>query len=96
MTAGTIPIAGVAWAQNVGIERVEVSIDDGPWQTATLSTAVNDDSWVQWFYEWEATSGSHYVTVRAVNRAGEMQIEEAASIAPNGSSGWQRTLILVD
>ena len=96
VTAGTIPIAGVAWAQNVGIERVEVSIDDGPWQTATLSTAVNDDSWVQWFYEWEATSGSHYVTVRAVNRAGEMQIEEAAPIAPNGSSGWQRTLILVD
>ncbi|MFY9714812.1 MAG: molybdopterin-dependent oxidoreductase, partial [Microbacterium sp.] len=27
--AGTIPLAGVAWAQSVGIERVEVRIDDG-------------------------------------------------------------------
>ncbi|HBS75503.1 MAG TPA: oxidoreductase, partial [Microbacterium sp.] len=27
--AGTVPIAGMAWAQTVGIERVEVSIDDG-------------------------------------------------------------------
>lgn len=94
--AGTVPIAGVAWAQTVGIERVEISIDDGDWQQATLSTAVNDDSWVQWFYEWDATPGNHYVTVRATNRAGEVQIEEKAPIAPDGSSGWQRTLILVD
>src|SRR5690606_22752945 len=29
--AGRIPIAGVAWAQSVGIERVEVRIDEGDW-----------------------------------------------------------------
>ncbi|GAA1706258.1 molybdopterin-dependent oxidoreductase [Microbacterium sediminicola] len=93
--AGTVPIAGVAWAQTVGIERVEVQIDDGPWQHARLSQAVNNDTWVQWMLPWEATPGTHYLTVRAVNRDGEMQIEEPAPIAPNGSSGWQRTLVTV-
>ncbi|MGP3534579.1 molybdopterin-dependent oxidoreductase [Microbacterium sp. RD1] len=93
--AGRIPIAGMAWAQSVGIERVEVQIDDGQWQQATLSTAVNDDTWVQWFLEWDAEPGTHYVTVRAVDKAGNLQIRESAPIAPDGSSGWQRTLVSV-
>lgn len=96
VSAGTVPIAGVAWAQTVGIERVELSIDGGDWQAAKLSSPVNEDTWVQWVLEWDATPGSHNVVVRAVNRDGETQIEERAPIAPNGSSGWQRTLILVD
>jgi DMSO/TMAO reductase YedYZ molybdopterin-dependent catalytic subunit len=95
ITAGRTPIAGMAWAQTVGIERVEVSIDDGPWQDATLSAPINDDTWVQWFFDWDAQPGLHYVAVRAVNRNGDVQIEERAPIAPNGSSGWQRVLVTV-
>ena len=95
VSAGRVPIAGVAWAQTVGIERVEVSIDDGDWQSATLSTAVGVDTWVQWYVDWDATPGTHYVTVRAVNAAGETQTQERAAIAPDGSSGWQRTLVTV-
>lgn len=93
--AGKIPIAGVAWAQSVGIERVEVQIDDGEWTPVTLSTPINADTWVQWFMEWDATPGTHYVAVRAVNKNGDLQIEERAPIAPDGSSGWQRSLIRV-
>jgi DMSO/TMAO reductase YedYZ molybdopterin-dependent catalytic subunit len=93
--AGRTPLAGVAWAQTVGIERVEVSIDDGDWQPATLSTPINADTWVQWFVDWDATAGTHYVAVRAVNKNGDTQIEERAPIAPDGSSGWQRTLVVV-
>lgn len=95
VSAGRIPIAGVAWAQSVGIERVEVSIDDGDWVPATLSAPINDDTWVQWFMEWDATPGTHYVAVRAINKNGDLQIEERAPIAPNGSSGWQRSLVRV-
>ncbi|MFF7291173.1 molybdopterin-dependent oxidoreductase [Microbacterium sp. NPDC008134] len=94
--AGRIPIAGVAWAQSVGIERVEVSIDNGEWTPVTLSKAINDDTWVQWFMEWDATPGTHYVAVRAINKNGDTQIEERAPIAPNGSSGWQRSLVRVN
>lgn len=93
--AGRIPIAGVAWAQTVGIERVEVRIDEGDWVPATLSAPINEDTWVQWFMEWDATPGTHYVAVRAINKNGDLQIEERAPIAPNGSSGWQRSLIRV-
>ncbi|WP_311244053.1 molybdopterin-dependent oxidoreductase [Microbacterium sp. WCS2018Hpa-23] len=93
--AGRIPIAGVAWAQTVGIERVEVRIDEGDWMPATLSAPINENTWVQWFMEWDATPGTHYVAVRAINKNGDMQIEERAPIAPNGSSGWQRSLIRV-
>lgn len=94
--AGRIPIAGVAWAQSVGIERVEVSIDNGDWMPVQTSAPINDDTWVQWFMEWDATPGTHYVAVRAINKNGETQIEERAPIAPNGSSGWQRSLIRVN
>lgn len=93
--AGVVALAGVAWAQTVGIDRVEVRIDDGPWQAATLSAPVNDDTWVQWMLEWDAIPGTHNVTVRAVNRDGDVQIEERAPIAPDGSTGWQRTLVRV-
>jgi len=80
----------------VGVGAVEVQIDDGAWQPATLSTPINDSSWVQWYVDWEATSGTHYVAVRATDRAGTVQTEERAPIAPNGSSGLQRTLIRVN
>ncbi|OAN41190.1 molybdopterin-dependent oxidoreductase [Microbacterium sp. H83] len=95
VASGRIPIAGVAWAQSVGIEKVEVKIDEGEWVPATLSAPINEDTWVQWFMEWDATPGTHYVAVRATNKNGDLQIEERAPIAPDGSSGWQRSLIRV-
>ena len=94
--AGTVPIAGMAWAQTVGISRVEVSIDDGPWQQATVSTPINDDTWVQWYLDWDAEPGTHYIAVRAVDRDGDVQTQERAPIAPDGSSGWQRVLVTVE
>ncbi|WP_091229696.1 molybdopterin-dependent oxidoreductase [Microbacterium sp. 3J1] len=95
VASGKIPIAGVAWAQSVGIEKVEVKIDEGDWMPATLSAPINEDTWVQWFVDWDATPGTHYVAVRATNKNGDLQIEERAPIAPNGSSGWQRSLVRV-
>ncbi|MBS1673173.1 MAG: molybdopterin-dependent oxidoreductase [Actinobacteria bacterium] len=92
---GTARIAGVAWAQTVGIERVEVQIDGGSWQTATLSAPVSDDTWVQWFLDWNATSGSHTLVVRATDRHGRMQEQARTPIAPNGSTGWQSTVVRV-
>ncbi|QHC68071.1 molybdopterin-dependent oxidoreductase [Rathayibacter oskolensis] len=94
--AGATKIAGMAWAQSIGIAKVEVSIDDGDWQPAVLSTPVNVDTWVQWYVDWVAETGSHYVAVRATDANGMLQIEDRAPIAPNGSSGWQRTLVRVN
>jgi DMSO/TMAO reductase YedYZ molybdopterin-dependent catalytic subunit len=93
--AGPTKIAGVAWAQTVGIRQVEVRIDQGDWQKATLGSAVNEDTWVQWYVDWTAETGTHYVTVRATDKNGKVQDEQRRPIAPNGSTGWQRTLISV-
>jgi len=95
VAAGRVPVAGVAWAQSVGIERVEVRIDDGAWMPATLASPINEDTWVQWMLEWDATPGVHYVEVRAFDKKGRMQAEKRTPIAPNGSTGWQRSLISV-
>ncbi|KAA9151638.1 molybdopterin-dependent oxidoreductase [Microbacterium lushaniae] len=93
--AGRTALAGVAWAQTVGIEQVDVSIDDGRWQTATLSNPISDDAWVQWFFEWDATPGAHNIVVRATDKNGDVQIGERTPVAPDGSTGWHRTLIRV-
>ncbi|QWL33195.1 molybdopterin-dependent oxidoreductase [Rathayibacter toxicus] len=95
IAAGATKIAGMAWAQAVGISKVEVKIDDGDWQQATLSVPVNVDTWVQWYIDWQAESGSHYLTVRATDKNGKLQIQDRAPVAPDGSSGWQRTLVRV-
>ena len=40
--AGMTAIAGVAWAQTIGIGAVEVNIDDGGWQPAELADAPSE------------------------------------------------------
>ena len=92
---GTVAIAGVAWAQHRGIEGVEVRIDEGEWQPARLATAINADTWVQWVYEWEASSGNHIVQVRATDSEGDTQSSTQVPPAPNGSEGWHTITVSV-
>ena len=84
---GTLPIAGVAWAPHRGIERVEVQIDDGPWQKATLGPTASDDTWVQWWLAWDATAGDHQIRVRAIDGEGRTQTAKVAAPAPDGATG---------
>ncbi|ANF31717.1 oxidoreductase [Leifsonia xyli] len=95
VSAGPTKIAGVAWAQTVGIRKVEVRIDGGEWQEAQLSNPINADTWVQWSLDWDATAGGHTLAVRATDSAGRLQEEKRAPIAPNGSTGWQQTFVRV-
>jgi DMSO/TMAO reductase YedYZ molybdopterin-dependent catalytic subunit len=95
LAAGPTTIAGVAWAQTVGIGRVEVQVDGGDWREARLSTPVNRDTWVQWSLDWDATPGSHTLAVRATDRTGRLQEQKRTPIAPDGSTGWQQTFVRV-
>ncbi|MCU1479208.1 MAG: oxidoreductase [Subtercola sp.] len=87
LAAGTIPIAGVAWAQHTGIAKVEVQIDNGSWMEATLADAISADTWRQWVLPWQATSGDHVVAVRATDASGYTQTTDQAPPAPSGSTG---------
>jgi DMSO/TMAO reductase YedYZ molybdopterin-dependent catalytic subunit len=87
LPVGSMPIAGVAWHQTVGIAAVEVQVDDGPWRPAELSEPINDDTWVQWHLDWDAEEGPHVVRVRATDRAGEVQTEDFRPVVPDGATG---------
>ena len=86
--AGRRPIAGVAWAQTRGIERVEVRVDEEDWAQARLSAAVDADVWRQWVLPYDFAPGRHRITVRAVGADGEVQPEERAAPFPSGATGW--------
>jgi DMSO/TMAO reductase YedYZ molybdopterin-dependent catalytic subunit len=93
--AGQQPIAGVAWQPDVGISNVEVQVDDGPWRPAQLGESTSDDTWVQWYVPWDATSGEHKLRVRATNAKGEVQTDQRADPAPDGATGWHTRTVRV-
>ncbi|MBO1332592.1 sulfite oxidase [Streptomyces sp. VRA16 Mangrove soil] len=94
--AGTVMVAGVAWAQHRGIDKVEIRVDDGPWEEARLATEDTRDTWRQWSYPWDATKGGHTLTVRATDRTGETQTEKRTPTIPDGASGWHSVVVTVD
>ena len=93
--AGQVTVAGVAWAQHRGIGKVEVRVDDGPWEPATLGAVPSVDTWRQWSYTWPATSGEHRLTVRAADNSGAVQTEDEAPPAPDGATGWHTIKVKV-
>jgi len=83
----TVPIGGIAHAGARGISRVEVRVDDGPWQPALLRDPLSSTTWVLWRYDWPFTPGRHTFTVRCFEADGTPQIEADAPIRPSGASG---------
>ncbi|MEU7474666.1 molybdopterin-dependent oxidoreductase [Lentzea sp. NPDC042327] len=85
---GRFVAAGVAWAQHTGIDKVEVRVDGGPWQQATLATEVNIDTWRMWRIELDLPEGGHTVECRATDRTGYTQTNDRAAPVPDGATGW--------
>jgi DMSO/TMAO reductase YedYZ molybdopterin-dependent catalytic subunit len=94
--AGQVPIAGVAWAPDRGVSRVEVQIDRGDWLAAELSTPISDATWVQWLYRWSATAGSHRISVRATDGTGTVQTDQVTRPAPDGARGHHTITVTVE
>jgi DMSO/TMAO reductase YedYZ molybdopterin-dependent catalytic subunit len=93
--AGTVTVAGVAWAQRRGIRAVEVRVDDGPWRPAELAAAAGPDTWRQWRYRWAAIRGDHTLRVRATDGTGAAQPAERADPYPDGAAGWHTVTVTV-
>ncbi len=95
--AGTVTMAGIAWAQHRGIRSVEVRIDDGDWQQAELAADGGADLWRQWRFDWTSTgSGRHDVQVRATDGRGEAQPQERTAPFPDGARGWHSIAFVVE
>jgi DMSO/TMAO reductase YedYZ molybdopterin-dependent catalytic subunit len=93
--AGAVTVAGVAWAQHRGIERVEVRADDGPWIEADLTAPGTIDTWRQWVVRWDATPGDHTLQVRATDGTGETQTADLAEPFPDGATGYHTVFVRV-
>ena len=94
VSAGRVPIAGIAWAPDRGISKVEVGID-GVWYEADLSAPISDTTWVQWVATWQATPGRHEISVRATDGTGTVQERLPTPPAPDGARGWHTIQVSV-
>ena len=93
---GPVVVAGVAWAPGPGrgIVRVQVRVDEGPWQDAELAGALGQDAWRQWRWTWPATAGEHLLEVRATDRKGVVQDGRIRDQRPDGATGYHAVRVL--
>jgi DMSO/TMAO reductase YedYZ molybdopterin-dependent catalytic subunit len=84
---GTVTVAGVAWAQHIGISAVQLRVDDGEWNDAELAEAISADTWRQWRWDWQAKPGRHVLSVRAIDAHGMIQTARVADVVPDGATG---------
>jgi hypothetical protein len=79
--AGGHSVLGFVLNDGTPLRTVEVKIDNGPWQRATLDPANTRYSWKLFTYRWEgATPGEHTLVSRATDVDGVVQptVEELA------------------
>ena len=89
---GRVPIGGIAWAGDRGIQKVEVEVDRQQWYEAALRVPpLGPLTWVQWRFDWPVVPGRHPFRVRATDGTGALQIEEPSGVQPDGATGYQGT-----
>jgi DMSO/TMAO reductase YedYZ molybdopterin-dependent catalytic subunit len=93
---GQVPVGGIAYAGARGISRVEIKVDDNPWQPAELrNPPLSPLTWVQWRYLWQPTPGKHTLLVRATDGAGELQRVAETGTYPDGATGYYRVTVKI-
>jgi DMSO/TMAO reductase YedYZ molybdopterin-dependent catalytic subunit len=76
--AGQHTVLGFALNDGTPLRRVEVKIDEGPWQAATFDPANTRFSWKLFRYGWkDATPGEHTLVSRVIDARGAVQPEGA-------------------
>ncbi|MFL6380486.1 MAG: molybdopterin-dependent oxidoreductase [Nitrososphaeraceae archaeon] len=91
-SSGLVPIAGVAFAGDRGLSKVEVSTDGGAtWKDARLKDALSPYTWVLWTVEVNMTgkaNNPYKIIARATDKTGKIQMAEIADPFPNGATGY--------
>jgi DMSO/TMAO reductase YedYZ molybdopterin-dependent catalytic subunit len=73
-TAAGHQVMGFVLNDGTPVKSVEVSVDGGPWQPATLDKANTQFSWKLFTFDWKgATPGEHTLVSRATDAKGTVQ-----------------------
>jgi hypothetical protein len=87
----TIRVEGIAFSGRRGIQRVEVSTDDGmTWDEAVLKQPLSAYTWVLWHYDWTniATNTRPRILARATDGSGVTQTAAQEYSFPKGATGY--------
>jgi DMSO/TMAO reductase YedYZ molybdopterin-dependent catalytic subunit len=77
LSAGQQLLRGYAWAPQHGVRSVEVRIDGGAWQQATIRPPnLGKYTWVRFDIPWNATPGQHLIETRTTDNSGTTQPEK--------------------
>ena len=96
LSVGEIQFAGVSFAGARGIDRVEVSLDDGAtWQAAQHKPALSQNAWNLWMFTTTLGAGTYPVKVRATDGNGDTQTSRETDPLPDGAAGWHSVLVRV-
>jgi DMSO/TMAO reductase YedYZ molybdopterin-dependent catalytic subunit len=93
-------ITGPAWGGQVPIAKVDVQIDDGPWQSAALEPSRGQYAWRLWSLTVkDLPAGPHTVVSRATDANGKAQpsAEERRALIASGRedfSMWRREILI--
>jgi hypothetical protein len=95
--SGRLRAGGVAFAGIRGITRVELRVDSGPWQAASIEprlfTGPEDCTWTRWTAEIDAPPGAEWLESRALDGSGNWQLAAEKPLFPDGVAGPYRRRI---
>ena len=86
-----VPVAGIAFAGDRGIAKVEVSTDGGvTWKSASIKDPLSKYTWVLWTagFTPATAQGNYRIVVRATDKTGKIQTAEVRPPFPDGATGY--------
>jgi DMSO/TMAO reductase YedYZ molybdopterin-dependent catalytic subunit len=90
-------VGGIALAGSRGIQRVEVSIDEGrTWGLASIKPALGPNTWVLWLFGYDLPAGppdEHRIIVRATDGTGSVQTAMVQEALPSGATGHHAVVV---
>lgn len=94
---GAVTVAGIAFAGARGIQKVELSFDEGKtWQAATLEAPAGALTWRRWSLAWTPDgNGPRTLLARATDGKGDVETAVYREPYPDGATGYDQIRLQV-